>query len=56
MGCTQQPISSIILSLQSTTLVETSESMIPQSEPPTTVINAVRRKASNFIGIETSIL
>lgn len=55
-GCTQQPISSIILSPQSTTLVETSESMISQSEPPTTVINAVRRKASNLIGIETSIL
>ncbi|XTZ12249.1 MAG: hypothetical protein ACP8RL_00455 [cyanobacterium endosymbiont of Rhopalodia inflata] len=30
--------------------------MISQSEPPTTVINAVRQKASNLIGIKISIL
>ncbi|YAI82116.1 MAG: hypothetical protein ACQJCO_00455 [cyanobacterium endosymbiont of Rhopalodia sterrenbergii] len=56
MGCTQQPIYSVNLSTQLTNPVETSQPIILQSEPPTTVINAVLKKASNLIGIETSIL
>ncbi|MGP0127771.1 MAG: hypothetical protein ACTMUB_00470 [cyanobacterium endosymbiont of Rhopalodia musculus] len=55
-GCTQRPISSISLSPQLTNPVETSKPMIPQSKLPTTVIDAVRQKTSNLIGIETSIL
>ncbi|WP_232014519.1 hypothetical protein [cyanobacterium endosymbiont of Rhopalodia gibberula] len=56
MECTQQPISSVTLSAQLANPVETFELMIPQSELPTTVMNAVRQKASNLIEIETSIL
>ena len=55
-GCAQQPISSISSSPQLTNPVETSELMMSQSEPPTTVINAVRQQVSNLIGRKTSIL
>ena len=55
-GCTQQPPSSITSSPQLTNPVETSEPMIAQSEPPTTLINAVRQEVLNLTGIETFIL
>lgn len=55
-GCTQPPHFSITSLPQLTNPVETSEPMITKSEPPTTVINAVRQRVSNFTGIETSIL
>ena len=55
-GCTQQPISSISSSPQSTYPVETSKLMMPQSKLPTTVIDAVRQQVSNLIGRKSAVL